>query len=660
MVLLHEEPDNEVTRASTPYPLVDLFERRASAFQTLDLAPWGPTEVQRYLDSKGLQGDAGGLARICSGRAGFIAEVTELLQERGELGGDLSGHTLAGMVPFQVDEDELDLPDGPPKEGERKHAGPADASTVAYFAALLGHAFPAGLVADMGGFDRDSVDDLLDAMSDLFEEVQFSQELGTWIYRFKRGTWREGILEQNRTESGLAQARQVALFIERYLMPRGYGFMPKAMRLYAENGAPNRATLVRAIQLANDAPDAWGLVFDLLRYFDEVSWPDPLRRTVYQHLTERMVAGGNPQMAEQVLNEATEFANRTKDRELSAALLLQGSRLDARRQDLFRARDRANDAIKLFIAQDLKPRAAEVHNHLAAIELSDGNLNAALEQINNALELGKVKTPDGQEGVAPAVFATATRLRGTIARRAGRLPEAAELFRRANEVAGQAGLASEALDSGLSYGEALLANRQIEPARDALERVFGIARSLNNPARERAAAELLAQAEGQLRNYDKALPLARRVLELSQQLRLDNLLVIDLYNLGFFTFLTQKPTEAVTLFRQSQARLGTLPANHPVHRELHYFFGVALLQTGALDEGIAALRKAVTLLRDANEPVKLASALEHLSNGYLRKGDKQNARAALDQAVTVARNAGLKDAKKELKRKLEELDGAAN
>ena len=34
----------------------------------------------------------------------------------------------------------------------------------------------------------DSIDDLFDAMEDTFEEVQFSQELGTWLYKFKRGS----------------------------------------------------------------------------------------------------------------------------------------------------------------------------------------------------------------------------------------------------------------------------------------------------------------------------------------------------------------------------------------------------------------------------------------------------------------------------------------
>jgi tetratricopeptide (TPR) repeat protein len=345
--------------------------------------------VSAFLASKGQAGNAARLAEITGGRPGFVAELADLLAEQGRLDSDLADVTFSTLVPLDVDEDELDVPDAPPKDGERKHAGPDDVQRVVYLAALLGAAFPSNLVADMGGFDRDSVDDLLDAMTDLFEEVQFSQELGTWIYRFKRGSYREGVLERNAGEEGKDLARRVGLFMERYLVPRSYGFISKTARIYAENGAYQRAAVMRAMALTQDHQDLWGLAYDFTKYFDEIVYPDPLLRTVYMNLLENLSNAGNLQVADRVQTEVTEWATQRQDKELTAWLLLNGSKLDLRRQELFRARDRANDALKLYDGLGNRGRMAEIRNHLAAIELQDGNLAAALDQAREAETLGQ-------------------------------------------------------------------------------------------------------------------------------------------------------------------------------------------------------------------------------------------------------------------------------
>ena len=251
--VLFDEPESEVTKALFPMPMLDFYERCKDSVVVHPVAPWGPEETAKYLDSKDIKADATRLSAIAGGRPGFIAELVEILTERNQLDGDLAEVTFASLVPTAVDEDELDIPDEPPKEGDRKHAGPDDIPRVTYLAALLGAAFPATLVADMGGFDRDSIDDLLDAMPELFEEVQFSNELGTWIYRFKRGSYREGVIERNTGEEPQELARRVALFMERYLVPRGYGFIVKTARIYAENGAAGRASVMRAMALSQDS-----------------------------------------------------------------------------------------------------------------------------------------------------------------------------------------------------------------------------------------------------------------------------------------------------------------------------------------------------------------------------------------------------------------------
>ena len=388
------------------------------------------------------------------------------------------------------------------------------------------------------------------------------------------------------------------MFMERFLVPRGYGFITKTARVYAENKAPQRAAVLRSIALSNDAPDVWGLSYDATRYFDEVSWPDALRRTIYMNLLDRLIGNGPVATAEKVHTEATSWAADNADAEMNAWLLFAGSRLDARRQDFYRARDRAKEALKQYKGIGNPVRLAEIHNHIASVELQDNNPNAALEQVKQALELGKVKNADGQEAYVPNILARAEHLRGLIARRGGKPSEAAEHFRRANEVAGQAGIAGVALDSGLAFGEALLANGQTEEARTALDRVVQIARQLRNAPRERSACELLAQAEAGLRNFDKALAHGHRVLELTRSLKYEQALPIDLYNLGFFNYAMNKPTEALTFFRQAETRVGTL-GNHPVVRELYYFMGLAALRSGNLDEARQALRNGLRPIQKA-------------------------------------------------------------
>ncbi len=653
--IIYDEPESDVTKALFPRPLLDFYERQ-SDIATVAIAPWGEDEVKTYLASKGKEADAARLAEITGGRPGFVAEVVDILEERGELGSDLDGVTLASLTPLDVDESELDIPSEPPGDDERKHASPDDIGRITFFAALLGPAFPSNLVADMGNFDRDSVDDLFDAMSDLFEEVQFSEELGTWIYRFKRGSFHEGIMEHNATDEGHALARGVGEFMERYLVPRGYGFIVKTAKVYAEHGAPQRADVMRANILTQDSPDIWGLGYDLMKYFDEVEFPDAMRRTVYTNLLERLVGQGNTQVAERVHAEVTEWATDKEDRDLTAWLLFNGSKLDLRRADLFRARERANDALKLYESAENKRRMAEIRNHLAAVELQDGNHQTALEHAAAAEELGKVKLEDDKEAQMVDIAATVAQIRGLVARQSKppKLQEAIEHFRQANAISGQHGVTGIALDSGLSYGEALLAARQFEAGRDALRRVVEIARALRNPRREHTACELLAQAEGVLGNPAEALPPAQRALELARQLDLEQSLPADLYHVGLFNLRTNKPVEARTFLEEARDRSGQL-GKHPVVGQILFFLGATYRSLKEWDLADRTLKEAEKLYREVEAKRELASTLDQLADVATAKGNKEGAKTYLDEALEIAKANEMVEERKALKKKRDGL-----
>ncbi|MBN2799315.1 MAG: hypothetical protein JXX28_09235 [Deltaproteobacteria bacterium] len=654
MVILHDEPDDDVSKALTPVPLLDMFQRRADDLGVLAIAPWTEADTARYLESKGLTtANAARITEIAKGRPGFVAELTEILSATEQLDADLSEVSFSSLTPLTVKEGEIDAPTEPPVEGQRRPATTNDVAQVVYLAALLGQAFPSNLVADMGGFTRDSIDDLLDAMGDLFEEVQHTKELG-WLYRFTRGSWREGVMERNDTEEGHELARRVGVFMERQLVPRGYGFISKTARVYAEHQAGARAALMRSIALTNDAPDMWGLAYDLTKYFDEITWPDPMKRTIFMNLAERIVGSGAIEVAERVLKDGTDWATAHEDRELAAYLLFAGSRLDTRRQDLYRARDRARDAIRLYEAMGNKGRTAEIYNHLAAIELQDGSPNAALELVNKAIESGLVEGADGKKVLPPQIFAHAEHIQGLVARRSNKLAEATTHFQRANEIAGAAGLGPLALDAGLQFGEALLAQREFEKARTILQQVLQIARSLQSPIRERGTCELLAQAEGALGNHEAATSFAARTLELSKALRFEQVIPLDLYNLGYFHYANKKPSEALTFFRQAEERVGQL-GEHPVVKELYHFMGLSYLSVNQLDEAKDALRKGLRPAQKANDWPKMVVSLDALANIEQRQGRIQVASKLLTDAIGFAKKGNLRDARKDLKKKLDRL-----
>lgn len=652
-VVLHDEPEGEVRSCTHPAPLLDLYQRLGDQVGQVVLAPWGADEVGAYLASKGLTGDAAALARIGDGRPAVIADVIEHLSSQGRLGADLSEVTLGSLAPLTVDEDELDVPAEPPKEGQRKHAAAADAPLVAHLAALLGVNFPAALLAEMGGFEKDSVDDLLDAMGELFEEQQYQEQMGSWIYRFKKPVFREAVLAANTTDAGRELARRVGVFLERFLAPRGLAYIQRACRVYGENGAPRRAEGMRALAITSDDPNAWGLAYELLGWFDDVKWNEATRRTIYFTLLDHLAAQGTLASADKVHGEVTAWADQAGDRDLQGWLLLNGSKLDLRRQDLYRARDRARDALARFQELGTAQRVAEVQGQIAAIELADGKPEAALEAAEASLQAAMVDGENGQKIVPPQIAAHAEMVRGAAARRTGKVAESVEHFKRANEIAGNTGLGGLALDAGTAMGEALVASGRTDEGRDVLVRVLTATRQVGQVARERQVGELLLQLEASRRNFQGALQLAQRNLQISQQAGGGPAMVADLYNVGFFHLAQNQGPQALTFFQQADQLLKG--QTHPILRDLTYHAGLAALQAKQPAVAKGFLERALPLARAAKDARKVVTALDALAALSVQASDPATAKAYLEEAVSIAEQAELKDEKRALAKRLEQL-----
>lgn len=645
MAALGIEPLSDESRRWISMPMLDLLDRRADDFDAVDLAPWGADEVGHYLASKGLEGDAANISRICDGRPGFIAELVDWLNDNGRLGDDLSEMTMGDVASVAPDEDELeDDEDATAAEG-RKRATAADADRIAYLCALLGLSFPSGIVADMGGYDRESVDDLLDATEGLYKELQFSKPMGSWVYQFHQALLRESVLSRHTSDEDKTIAANVGVFMERFLAPRGYPNLIKTLRIYADAGQAQRAAILRSMALGADKAQVWAMTHDLMRYFDDNEWPVPMRRTVYMHLLDRMVGQGDVNQTETLYNEAIAWASDNEDRPMQAWLLFAGSRLDLRRQDLYRARDRAKDALKLYTALEDKNKQAELHSHIAQIELQDGNPNAALDCANAAIAASDI----------PPVQAQAEYIRGHVARREKKLQEATEHFRKANEIAGRNGVGALALDAGLNFGECLLASGQHSAAADALTRVVQIAQGLNNPVRERAATALLGQSHAALQNWEAALESAKRTLDLTRSLKFERLESVDLYNVAFFNLMLGRPTEAVSLFKQSREKANQQDAGFM--KELLFNMGQAMMQIGERQEGVNSLLQSIQASTAAKDWRKVCAANRTLGSVAEAQKDVENARKFLQAALAAADSGNLKEERKAIRRKLDSLKG---
>jgi tetratricopeptide (TPR) repeat protein len=330
---------------------------------------------------------------------------------------------------------------------------------------------------------------------------------------------------------------------------------------------------------------------------------------------------------------------------MEAWALFAGSRLDYRRQDLYRGRDRAKDAVKMYAALDDKMKVAEIENHLAMIEFTDGNVNASLDHLRLAIESANV----------PPVQANAEFIRGLIDKRAKKVQEAAEHFRKANELAGSVGLAPLALEAGFHYGESLLVSQQTTKAADVLARVAQIAQSLQNKVRERAAVALLAQAQGLLHNYEAAVQMANRTLQLSQELKFDKFIPLDIYNLAYFNLQMGRATEALSLFAKARERAAA--DDTAFLRELSFHTGMASLRIGEKRGATTAFREALTHAQKTKDLRKVMQASEQLATLELDRGDKASASRLLGEAIKAAEAANLREERKSLRRRLDEIEG---
>jgi tetratricopeptide (TPR) repeat protein len=253
----------------------------------------------------------------------------------------------------------------------------------------------------------------------------------------------------------------------------------------------------------------------------------------------------------------------------------------------------------------------------------------------------------------PPIQSNAHFIRGLVAKQGRKFPEAIEEFKRANELAGQAGQGPLALEAGLNLGETMLVAGQHSKAADVLARVVQISQALRNPVRERAATSLLAQARAALKQFEGAIQAAQRTLELTQSLKFTRLEAVDQYNLGLFHLMQGNVTEAVSIFRQSREKADA--SNAGFMKELLFNMGQALLQIGERSAGEQTLTEALGAAQQAKDWRKVTGAHQVLANLAAQRGDNGSAKQHLQSALQSAEKAGLKEERKAIRKAIDSL-----
>jgi tetratricopeptide (TPR) repeat protein len=353
---------------------------------------------------------------------------------------------------------------------------------------------------------------------------------------------------------------------------------------------------------------------------------------------------GNPAEAEDLLKEATAWGEGLEDaRSFNAFLKLSGSRLDARRQDLFRARQRAQEAFELYKELESPIQQAEAAAQLALVEFNDGNFNASLSKVNEA---------DALTEAVPLRGLTSF-IRGLIAQREKKNDDALQHFSTANQMAGQSGRGALALDAGMKMGEVLLNTGKTAQAAEVLNQVQQIAQGLKAAAQERTICAMAAQALASQQNIAAALEKAQRALQISHAMQDRRALPADLYNVGLFQLMSQKPSEAVALLKQARQIADT--NNIGLMKEILFHLGMGQDQMGeksAAEEALISALKPVQEARDVNKAMAIYEKLAEIANG---KGDKSRAEQMLNNALNVAKQLQNKDLQKRFKERLKNL-----
>ena len=174
---------------------------------------------------------------------------------------------------------------------------------------------------------------------------------------------------------------------------------------------------------------------------------------------------------------------------------------------------------------------------------------------------------------------------------------------------------------------------------------------------------------GALKKHKEALEHAKRTLGLTQQLKLQQYLGVDLYNVGFFTMVDGDLPQALAIYREA-LKATNLQSDAGFAKELLFNSAMTAARLGSaekdnakkkalLTESKELFSKCLPAAKHANDLPKVAASADQLAN-LLMGLDKNpaGAKQMLEDALEAAKTANLADMVTMLEKKLADLENA--
>ena len=326
-----------------------------------------------------------------------------------------------------------------------------------------------------------------------------------------------------------------------------------------------------------------------------------------------------------------DYTDRAKD-ELLAVTSITGDRSNVSPQDALyldainaSVTRRFADAVKFYSEiVKLTPESSPVYVDLGYAYENDGNLDKALENYLQAIELNK-----GQ-------YATAFLRAGIVYQRKGDVDKATANFNEAEKLY-RAGSNNEGLNEVYRQRGILFRTKGLyEEAKKEFERSLEASRAMGNEAQQITSLIDLSFLHSNRGMFAEAENYAQQAVVIGQQKQLENLTASGLLELGNAFSARGDLAKAEHYFNQAiqiaRANKGKLVE----HRGLTNLGGL-YIQTLRLDEGMQIVQQALEYFQQENYPRIAGQCLTQIGRVHRRKGEYAASQQALDKKLEIAK-----------------------
>jgi len=637
--------------------LSSLFEGAA----LVDVPDWTPEQTAEfvgdcYSPNNFPEGLGAAVHSLAQGEAALVHDLLDILEEDDTITEQDGTYSLSSL-----DEVELDvvIPMVIETDGETATDSESEATSeeekyeqILHVASFEGPIFSASAIRSVLGANEDTIDDALDAMEHLVEEAEYHKGLGTWTYRFIHPLYRR-YYRENPPEAFAGKAESIGRALGTVMLqayaPAAFEYVCRAAGLLSEAGDTGGARNLLGMAMGSERIELMDFAIEITERFEDSLWPNALQRFLYSNLADRFTNAASPEEAEKRLTAFRDWATAAEDVASVAYTHLLRCRLAIRTGDFKAAKTAAEAALGSFEAAGESTRVGETLNQLAMICLNQNDPKGAETYVKRAQKATSI----------PSVKAHSQYILGLLLKRGGQIPQASTCFAGATKLATEGGQLGLALEAMLNHGECGIMLGQAKDLGPMLERALEMSRAMRSPARERAAARLLCQAEAAAGNAEGAFEMARHALELTRELEPEGNAAVDIYHCGLFAVLSGKSQEGLDFLNDAR-KAAEQAGNQPLLSEI--LFNLGQVKIGSEDWGPArgALEQSLAIVRTLKQKPREVRILEALGIALSGAGEHREAVQKFEEASKKALGPQAKDFRRALRKRIAEEQSRAS